>query len=81
MKLYEQLGIEPVKEQSIVFDGIDMVPYRVLKYERKALNCAERISQHGQRKEELIKELSVAEKEAAELESSLFSIQTEDISF
>lgn len=79
MKLYEQLGIEPVKEQSIVFDGIDMVPYRVLKYERKALNCAERISQHGQRKEELIKELSVAEKEAAELESSLFSIQTEDI--
>lgn len=79
IKLYKQLGITPIKPGSIKFDGIENIPYKVLKYDRKANNCAERMANYEQRRNELIDELSRVEKEIAELESSLYSIQMEDI--
>ncbi|MCM1230150.1 MAG: hypothetical protein NC489_08455 [Ruminococcus flavefaciens] len=79
MKLYKQLGITPTKEGSINFNGIDQVPYNVMKYERKALNCEDRLATYDQHKKELQGNLVQTEREIAELESSLYSIQTEDI--
>lgn len=79
MKLYKELGITPVKPGSIKFDGIDNVGYQVLKYDRKANNCAERIANYEKRRTELVAELSKVEKDIADLESSLYSIQMEDI--
>lgn len=79
MKLYKKLGIIPVKDGSINFDGINDVSYNVLKYDRKAVTCEEKLVNYDQHQEELKKNLSKVEKEIAELESSLYGIQTEDI--
>ncbi|MCM1531925.1 MAG: hypothetical protein NC114_06595 [Ruminococcus flavefaciens] len=79
MKLYKKLGITPLKEGSINFDGIDQVASNIMKYDRKALNCEDRLNSYDQHKKELQKQLVDTEREIAELESSLYSIQTEDI--
>lgn len=79
MKLYKELGIVPVKDGSVNFDGINRVREKVLKYDRKVLLCEDKLANYDQHQKELNANIAKIDKEIAELESSLYSIQTDDI--
>jgi len=79
MELYDKLGIEPERKDSINFATIDSVPSFIMKYEKKIVSAESSLSGYKNRLEQLQKELHQVEKTITETESVLYSIQTQDI--
>jgi len=79
MKLYDQLGIEPTKPNSITFDGIDEVPSNIMRYEKKLVANESSMAGHKDQEKRLRDELHQVENDISETESVLYSIQTQDI--
>lgn len=79
MKLYDKLGIEPDKPDSISFPAIDSVPSFIMKYEKKIVSAEGSLTGYKNRMEQLQRELHQVEKNITETESVLYSIQTQDI--
>lgn len=79
MQLYDKLGIEPSKEGSINFDGIDEVPSNIMRYEKKIVANESSMAGHRDREKRLRDGLHKTENDISETESVLYSIQTQDI--
>ena len=79
MKLYSRLGIEPTRDRSINFAGIDEVPSIIMRYEKKLAANESSMAGHLDRERRLKDELHQAENDISENESLLYSIQTQDI--
>lgn len=79
MKLYSRLGIEPTRDRSINFAGIDEVPSTIMRYEKKLAANESSMAGHLDRERRLKDELHQTENDISENESLLYSIQTQDI--
>lgn len=76
-KLYGRLGIDHDKG-SVNFDGIDMVPANVIRYERRLASIDAAIENYGKRRDQLRTELESVDKELGETESMIYSIEMQD---
>lgn len=77
-RLYDQLGIEPERPDSVNFRDIDSVPAYVLKYERKLARIDADLESYNKRRSTLHAELETLDKDLEDTESMLYSIETQD---
>lgn len=78
LTMYQELGIEPEKPGSVVFADMDKVPAYILRYEKKLASLDADMTNYIARKAKIQPELDSIDKELAETESMLFSIEMQD---
>lgn len=78
-KLYKALGIVPNSPDSIQFKGIESVRQKVQKFQERTITAQQKIENLRARRNDLRNQSGIAFKEKAEIETSLYSIQTESI--
>jgi len=79
MRLYDSLGVEPVRPDSINFADIDKVPMYIMHYEKKLAYSQSSVASNKDREAQLRDELHRTENEIMSTESAIYSIQTQDI--
>lgn len=79
LEQYHRMGITPNKEDSIVFQGIDQIPDRIMSYERKLISAEANLANRETHMSRLQEQLDATETELYELESAMYSIQIQDI--
>lgn len=76
---YKILGIKPVSKDSIMCPELASMGSTILELERKAAFSRSQLLNYSERKSQLQDELGQIDQELMEIESSLYSIQTQDI--
>lgn len=77
-KFYDDLNID-YEADSIVFDGMNSLANRIIRYEKKITDSESEIRNASSRLNAISKDVSDKEKSIAEIESVLFSLSVQDI--